>query len=203
MAWLPHSIAEASTEAPAGGDVGLPAAWSHLMRPAQRCRADRRIRCRKPKSGRSRGGNAASAGAAGHWYRRGVAIRSRSDSARPARQHQRHPHLGDGMSGLSVHPRDDAWWGELSTVRQPGHRKVCRAADDEWHRLHRECFGRRAGHRRRRQLRGGVVRRRTRRQLDADRRCPSDADRSALLLRLGHRDAVVLAHRTDRRSGAA
>jgi hypothetical protein len=31
MAWLPHSIAEASTEAPAGGDVGLPAAWSHLM----------------------------------------------------------------------------------------------------------------------------------------------------------------------------
>ncbi len=32
MAWLPHSIAEASTEAPPGGDVGLPAAWSHLMR---------------------------------------------------------------------------------------------------------------------------------------------------------------------------
>jgi len=32
MAWLPHSIAEASTDAPAGGDVGLPAAWSHLMR---------------------------------------------------------------------------------------------------------------------------------------------------------------------------
>jgi hypothetical protein len=31
MAWLPHSIAEASTDAPAGGDVGLPAAWSHLM----------------------------------------------------------------------------------------------------------------------------------------------------------------------------
>jgi hypothetical protein len=31
MAWLPHSIAEASTEVPAGGDVGLPAAWSHLM----------------------------------------------------------------------------------------------------------------------------------------------------------------------------
>src|SRR6201995_1792240 len=31
MAWLPHFIAEASTETPAGGDVGLPAAWSHLM----------------------------------------------------------------------------------------------------------------------------------------------------------------------------
>ena len=31
MAWLPHSIAEASTEAPAGGEVGLAAAWSHLM----------------------------------------------------------------------------------------------------------------------------------------------------------------------------
>jgi hypothetical protein len=31
MAWLPHSIAEASTEAPTGGDVGLAAAWSHLM----------------------------------------------------------------------------------------------------------------------------------------------------------------------------
>jgi hypothetical protein len=31
MAWLPHSIAEAPTEVPAGGDVGLPAAWSHLM----------------------------------------------------------------------------------------------------------------------------------------------------------------------------
>jgi hypothetical protein len=31
MAWLPHSIAEASTEAPTGGDVDLPAAWSHLM----------------------------------------------------------------------------------------------------------------------------------------------------------------------------
>ncbi|HXO12529.1 MAG TPA: hypothetical protein VN871_09210, partial [Mycobacterium sp.] len=31
MAWLPHSIAEASTETPPGGDVGLPAAWSHLM----------------------------------------------------------------------------------------------------------------------------------------------------------------------------
>jgi hypothetical protein len=32
MAWLPHSIAEASTEVPATGDVDLPAAWSHLMR---------------------------------------------------------------------------------------------------------------------------------------------------------------------------
>jgi hypothetical protein len=31
MAWLPHSIAEASTEVPAGGDVGLASAWSHLM----------------------------------------------------------------------------------------------------------------------------------------------------------------------------
>jgi hypothetical protein len=31
MAWLPHSIAEASTEAPTGGDVDLAAAWSHLM----------------------------------------------------------------------------------------------------------------------------------------------------------------------------
>jgi len=31
MAWLPHSIAEASTEAPAGGDLDLAAAWSHLM----------------------------------------------------------------------------------------------------------------------------------------------------------------------------
>jgi hypothetical protein len=32
MAWLPHSIAEASTETPPSGDVDLPAAWSHLMR---------------------------------------------------------------------------------------------------------------------------------------------------------------------------
>jgi hypothetical protein len=32
MAWLPHSIAEASTETPASGDVDLPSAWSHLMR---------------------------------------------------------------------------------------------------------------------------------------------------------------------------
>jgi hypothetical protein len=31
MAWLPHSIAEASTDTPAGGDVDLAAAWSHLM----------------------------------------------------------------------------------------------------------------------------------------------------------------------------
>ena len=31
MAWLPHSIAEASTEVPTGGDVDLAAAWSHLM----------------------------------------------------------------------------------------------------------------------------------------------------------------------------
>jgi hypothetical protein len=32
MAWLPHSIAEASTETPASGDIDLAAAWSHLMR---------------------------------------------------------------------------------------------------------------------------------------------------------------------------
>jgi hypothetical protein len=32
MAWLPHSIAEAASETPAGGDVDVPAAWSHLMR---------------------------------------------------------------------------------------------------------------------------------------------------------------------------
>jgi hypothetical protein len=32
MAWLPHSIAEASTQTPASGDVDLPSAWSHLMR---------------------------------------------------------------------------------------------------------------------------------------------------------------------------
>jgi hypothetical protein len=32
MAWLPHSIAEASTETPASGDVDVAAAWSHLMR---------------------------------------------------------------------------------------------------------------------------------------------------------------------------
>jgi hypothetical protein len=50
--WLPHSIAEASTETPASGDVDLTAAWSHLMRrlddaaqivesdPANRNRAD-------------------------------------------------------------------------------------------------------------------------------------------------------------------
>jgi hypothetical protein len=31
MAWLPHSIAEASTETPSGGDVDVSAAWSHLM----------------------------------------------------------------------------------------------------------------------------------------------------------------------------
>jgi hypothetical protein len=32
MAWLPHSIAEASTETPPSGDVDLAVAWSHLMR---------------------------------------------------------------------------------------------------------------------------------------------------------------------------
>jgi hypothetical protein len=32
MAWLPHSIAEASAEAPASGDIDVAAAWSHLMR---------------------------------------------------------------------------------------------------------------------------------------------------------------------------
>ena len=32
MAWLPHSIAEASTDTPASGDVDLPAAWSYLLR---------------------------------------------------------------------------------------------------------------------------------------------------------------------------
>jgi hypothetical protein len=32
MAWLPHSIAEASTETPASGDIDVAAAWSHLMR---------------------------------------------------------------------------------------------------------------------------------------------------------------------------
>ena len=32
MAWLPHSIAEASTDTPASGDVDLPAAWSSLLR---------------------------------------------------------------------------------------------------------------------------------------------------------------------------
>jgi hypothetical protein len=32
MAWLPHSIAEASTETPASGDLDVAAAWSHLMR---------------------------------------------------------------------------------------------------------------------------------------------------------------------------
>jgi hypothetical protein len=32
MAWLPHSIAEASTEPPPTGDLDLLAAWSHLMR---------------------------------------------------------------------------------------------------------------------------------------------------------------------------
>jgi hypothetical protein len=32
MAWLPHSIAEASTETPPTGDLDLLAAWSHLMR---------------------------------------------------------------------------------------------------------------------------------------------------------------------------
>jgi hypothetical protein len=32
MAWLPHSIAEASAETPASGDVDVAAAWSHLMR---------------------------------------------------------------------------------------------------------------------------------------------------------------------------
>jgi hypothetical protein len=31
MAWLPHSITEASTGTPASGDVDLAAAWSHLM----------------------------------------------------------------------------------------------------------------------------------------------------------------------------
>jgi len=31
VAWLPHSIAEASTEIPATGDVDLPAAWSQLL----------------------------------------------------------------------------------------------------------------------------------------------------------------------------
>jgi hypothetical protein len=52
-AWLPHSIAEASTETPATGDVELAQAWSHLMHqledaaqmveshPASRNRADR------------------------------------------------------------------------------------------------------------------------------------------------------------------
>jgi len=32
MAWLPHSIAEASSEIPASGDVDVAAGWSHLMR---------------------------------------------------------------------------------------------------------------------------------------------------------------------------
>jgi hypothetical protein len=32
MAWLPHSIAEASVEIPTTGDVDLSTAWSHLMR---------------------------------------------------------------------------------------------------------------------------------------------------------------------------
>src|ERR1700739_2922926 len=32
MGWLPHSIAEASSETPAGGDIDVAAAWSHLMR---------------------------------------------------------------------------------------------------------------------------------------------------------------------------
>jgi hypothetical protein len=32
MAWLPHSIAEASAEKPAGGDIDVTAGWSHLMR---------------------------------------------------------------------------------------------------------------------------------------------------------------------------
>lgn len=32
MAWLPHSIAEASGEPPATGDVNLPSAWAHLLR---------------------------------------------------------------------------------------------------------------------------------------------------------------------------
>jgi hypothetical protein len=32
VAWLPHSIAEASTETPPSGDVDLAVAWSHLMR---------------------------------------------------------------------------------------------------------------------------------------------------------------------------
>jgi hypothetical protein len=32
MAWLPHSIADASTATPAGGDVDVAAAWSQLMR---------------------------------------------------------------------------------------------------------------------------------------------------------------------------
>ena len=32
MAWLPHSIAEASTGTPASGDIDVAAAWSHLMR---------------------------------------------------------------------------------------------------------------------------------------------------------------------------
>jgi hypothetical protein len=31
MAWLPHSIAEASAETPAGGDVDVSDAWSHLL----------------------------------------------------------------------------------------------------------------------------------------------------------------------------
>jgi len=32
MAWLPHSIAEASTVTPASGDIDVAAGWSHLMR---------------------------------------------------------------------------------------------------------------------------------------------------------------------------
>ena len=32
MAWLPHSIAEASAKTPASGDVDVAAGWSHLMR---------------------------------------------------------------------------------------------------------------------------------------------------------------------------
>jgi hypothetical protein len=32
MAWLPHSIAEASAETPPSGDIDVAAAWSHLMR---------------------------------------------------------------------------------------------------------------------------------------------------------------------------
>ena len=31
MAWLPHSIAEASTQTPVSGDVDVAEAWSHVM----------------------------------------------------------------------------------------------------------------------------------------------------------------------------
>ncbi len=117
MAWLPHSIVDASVTKPPGGDVGLSEAWAHLLgkleRAAQTVQSDPASRNAVDLASGMRHLLVLLATGADE------ALRFDPDPILSVQraEHQRHHHLGHGVPGLHLHAGSVARRRKLPTIR--------------------------------------------------------------------------------------